>query len=139
MWINFIHSLNYAYRKDKKSCKIQISDAWLAKVRQISDSQNHPILLSYINPNEGLTEVLDGYQYVVNDSFGTGNLNDIVACIGNHSKGLVVAAVVNPIVVRADQLFLENGLIGFIAMNRYAGALADTKAIKTWKQASSST
>lgn len=131
-FVDFQHSLDAAYRNSGR-CKIQLHDLTLAALRKLKDTSGRYI---WSAGTSGLPASLDGYGYVVNNDMahvGSG-AGSAIAAIGDWSR-YIVRVVAMPELIRANELFISDGLVGFKVFQRIDGKLADAKAVKLLKLA----
>lgn len=132
--VNFIHSLDAAYRNTGKAV-VQMHDQTLAFIRRLKDGVGHYIWA----PGEaGAPNSILGYNYVVNNNMAqlSAGANSAVMAFGDFSR-YFVRDVTAPYIVRADELFIASGLIGYRVFSRHDGKLVDTNAVKLLMTASS--
>jgi HK97 family phage major capsid protein len=81
--------------------------------------------------------ILD-FPYVVNNDMPqlTSGAGSNVAAFGDFSR-YFIRDVTTPIVVRADELFIGQGCVGYKVFSRHDGNLADTNAVKLLQTAAS--
>ena len=128
--ISFIHSVDPAYRASGR-CRIQLHDTTLAFVRKLKDGNGRYIWL----PGEaGQPDKLLGYGYVINNAMDQiGSAKKIMA-FGDFSR-YVIRDVTAVTVIRADELFIGAGLIGYKVFSRHDAALTDANAVKYFQNA----
>ena len=105
-----------------------LHDTIAAAVRKLKDSNGQYIW--QMSTIAGTPDRLDGYPVVYN--------NDMSASLAASEKvmefGQLDAYVIRDAgsieIVRADELFLLNGQVAFVAFQRSDGNLADTSAVK---------
>jgi len=133
-YIDFVHSLDAAYRNTGK-CLVQLHDTTLAAIRKLKDGNGRYI---WSAGEAGAPSRLLDYGYVVNNDMAqlTSGAGSIVAAFGDFSR-YFVRDVTAPWIVRADELFIASGLVGYRVYSRHDGQLADTNAVKTLKLAAS--
>ena len=111
----------------------QLHDTTLAAIRKLKDGNGRYIW----SPGEaGLPSRILDFPYVVNNDMAqlTSGVNSAVAAIGDFSR-YFVRDVTTPWIVRADELFISSGLVGYKVFSRHDGNLADTAAVKLLKLA----
>lgn len=126
-WIDFEHSLDQAYRDPGRS-KFQLHDLTLAALRKLKNPLGQYI---WTPGAAGIPERLDNYGYVINnhmDHVGSG-AGKIIGAFGDWSR-FKVRTVAMPEVVRANELFIGAGLVGFKVFQRMDCDLADAAAVK---------
>lgn len=130
--LDWVHSLDAAYRNGGR-CRIMLADSTLAAIRKLKDGANRYIFESGA---AGAPNTILGYQYVVNNDMAnlSSGAASIVAAIGDFQR-YKVRMVAQPELIRANELFISDGLVGFKVFQRIDGNLADTGAVKTLKLA----
>jgi len=126
--IDLIHSLDSAYRNSGRA-KFMLSDTLVASLRKLKDGQGQYIWAAGL---ASAPATLFGYAYVTNNEMPGLAANALPVAFGDFSK-YKVRSVAQPDVIRANELFISDGLIGFKTTQRLDGKLADAKAIKTLK------
>lgn len=132
-WIDFTHSVDRAYRKNP-STAFQFHDTTLAALRKLKDGDSRYIWLA---GQAGEPDQISGYRYVVNNDMDTPAAAKNIAAFGDWEAGYGVRDVANIEIVRANELFIQNSLIGFNAWLRTDGKILDTKAIRLLATAAS--
>lgn len=130
--VDFIHSLDAAYRNTGKAT-VQFHDTTLAAVRKLKDGDGRYIWAA--GAAGAPANILD-FPYVVNNDMGklSDGAGTVVAGFGDFSR-YFVRDVTAPVIVRADELFISDGLIGYKVFSRHDANLADTAAVKLLKTA----
>lgn len=130
--LDLIHSVDSAYRNSGRA-KFMLADTLVAALRKLKDSNGAYIWAA------GLASApasLFGYGYTTNNDCAGLTANALPIAFGDFSK-YKVRSVASPEVIRANELFISDGLVGFKTLHRLDGKLADTKAVKTLKMAAS--
>lgn len=132
--IDFIHSLDAAYRNTGKAT-VQFHDTTLAAIRKLKNAAGQYIWSA--GAAGAPANILD-FPYVVNNDLAklTDGVSKVVAAFGDFSR-YFVRDVAAPVIIRADELFIEDGLVGYKVFSRHDAALADTNAVKLLKTAAS--
>lgn len=130
--LDLVHSVDAGYRNTGR-CRFQMHDTVLAAIRKLKDGSNRYIFAAGAAGAPG--NILD-YQYTVNNDMAqlTGGVNSSVVAFGDFSA-YVVRDVAAPETVRANELFIGDGLVGFRIFSRHDGKLANAKAVKLLKLA----
>lgn len=130
--IDFIHSLDAAYRNTGKAV-VQFHDTTLAAIRKLKNGAGMYIWSA--GAAGAPANILD-FPYVVNNDMAqlTSGADSVVAAFGDFTR-YFIRDVTAPWIVRADELFISDGLIGYKVFSRHDGNLADTNAVKTLKLA----
>jgi HK97 family phage major capsid protein len=126
--IDFIHSLDAAYRNTGK-CFIMLHDMTLAAIRKLKNPLGQYI---WSAGETGVPSAILDYKYVVNNDMpqlATAGAGGNVMAFGDFSR-YFLRDVTAPWIVRADELFISDGLIGYKVFSRHDGNLADTRAVK---------
>ena len=127
--LNLIHSLDSAYRAN--GAKLMLNDGTLCAIRKLKDLQGRYIWQPGMN-GALLATIFDA-SYVVNSSMAS--LSDVegkVLAYGDFSR-YTARRVSMPMVIRANELFISDGLIGFKTIERLDGKVTDASAIKYLK------
>lgn len=124
--IDLIHSVDSAYRNSGRA-KFMLADTLVSALRKLKDSQGQYIWAAGL---ASAPATLFGYGYVTNNDMPGFAANAVPIAFGDFSK-YKVRSVAAPEVIRANELFISDGLVGFKTLHRLDGRLADTKAIKT--------
>lgn len=125
--ISLIHSIDPAYRSDP-TFRLMMADSTLAHIRKFTDG-NGRFLLSELGAGTPVSVL--GTPVVINNEMPTlasGAGSKVI--LAGAFKHYVVRDVLLPRMVRADQLFIDNGLIGFKIFSRHDGKLVNTSAVK---------
>lgn len=131
--IDFIHSVDAAYRNQPGKCFVQLHDTSLAAIRKLKDGNGRYIWQA--GAAGAPANILD-FPYVVNNDMGklADGAGTVVAGFGDFSR-YFVRDITTPVIVRADELFIGSGQIGYKVFSRHDGNLADTNAVKLLKTA----
>lgn len=130
--IDLVHSVDRAYRADP-SFKLMLHDLTLAAIRKLKDGDGRYI---WGAGTAGEPSRILEYQYQVNNDMphlggGAGSEVMLAGCFSKYA----VRDVTQTVVVRADELFIGDGLIGFRLYSRHDGLLTQPKAVKKLKLA----
>jgi HK97 family phage major capsid protein len=130
--IDFVHSLDAAYRNTGKAV-VQMHDTTLAAIRKLKNGNGQYIWQA--GAAGAPANILD-YGYVVNNDMPqlTSGAGSVVMAFGDFSR-YFIRDVTAPYIVRADELFISDGLIGYKVFSRHDGNLADSRAVKLLKLA----
>jgi HK97 family phage major capsid protein len=130
--LDLIHSVDAGYR-GSPNFRLQLHDTTLAAVRKLKDGAGRYIFSSATG---GAPSTILDIPYVVNNDLATlsDGASSTVVAAGDFSRYFIrdVTAVE---VVRANELFIGDGLVGFRVFQRADANLADTKAVKLLKLA----
>ena len=121
------HSVDPAYR-NSPNFGLMFHDNVLLAIKKLVDSQNRPLWMpSYV---AGQPDLIDGTRYFINqDMDGTINTASKLILAGDFSK-YIVRISQDMMFARRDELYSENGLVGFQAWMRFDGELINTAAVK---------
>ncbi len=125
--LDLIHSVDAGYR-ESGNFRLQLHDTTLAAIRKLKDGDNRYIFAA---GSAGAPAAILDYPYVVNNSMpqlSSGVSSKVVAA--GDFKRYFVRDVTSPIVRRADELFIGDGLVGFRVFSRHDGNVVDSAAIK---------
>ncbi len=133
--IDFIHSLDAAYRNQPGKCFVQLHDTTLAAIRKLKDGNGRYIWSA--GESGQPSRILD-FPYVVNNNVSqlTAGAGTVVAAFGDFSR-YMVRDVTQTVIIRADELFASDGLVGYKIFQRSDANLADVNAVKLLKTAAS--
>jgi len=100
----------------------------LLAIKKLVDGENRPLWMpSYV---AGQPDRIDGTQYWINQDMDSSiNASSKLILAGDFSK-YIVRIVQDMIFARRDELYSENGLVGFQAWMRFDGECINTAAIK---------
>jgi HK97 family phage major capsid protein len=131
--IDFIHSLDAAYRNNPGKCFVQLHDTTLAAIRKLKDGNGRYI---WSAGEAGAPSRILDFPLVVNNDMPqlTSGVSSAVMAFGDFSR-YFVRDVTTPWLIRADELFISDGLIGYKVFSRHDGQLADSNAVKVLKLA----
>jgi len=121
------HSIDPAYRNSPQF-GFMFNDAVLLAIKKLVDSQNRPLWMpSYV---AGQPDTIDGTRYYINQDMDSSiNASSKLILVGDFSK-YIVRMVQDMIIARRDELYSENGLVGFHGWMRFDGECINTAAIK---------
>lgn len=121
------HSIDPAYRNSPQF-GFMFNDAVLLAIKKLVDSQNRPLWMpSYV---AGQPDTIDGTRYYINQDMDSSiNASSKLILVGDFSK-YIVRMVQDMIIARRDELYSENGLVGFQGWMRFDGECINTAAIK---------
>ena len=117
--ISLLHSVDPSYRVPGETYWM-MHDAVLGVVRQITDSAGNAIWQLSAGP--GIPDTLLGYPIQINQNMAStvATTNKTVA-FGNWMEGYLVRDVMPLTFRRLDELYAENGQVGFVAHMRIGG------------------
>jgi HK97 family phage major capsid protein len=130
--LDFVHSIDAGYR-NSPNFKLMLHDTTLAAIRKLKDNAGSYIFSA--GAAGAPARVLD-IPYVVNNAMpqltsGTGS--KVIA--GGDFGRYFVRDVTGVTVVRANELFVGSGLVGFRVFSRHDANLTDANALKYLKLA----
>lgn len=117
--VDLEHSLDPAYRQ---GASFQMRDATLKILKKLLDADNRPLWSSGIAVKEPNT--LLGYPYNYNEHMAAVQASNKSIAFGNFKK-FVIRDVQDLLVVRANELHLANGQVGFYAFFRTDSKVLD--------------
>ena len=119
--VNLEHSVDPAYRRGP-SVGWQFNDGTLKTIKKLVDSQSRPLWLPGIAVKE--PDTILGYKYVINQDMAAIQASNKSMAFGDWSKFLI-RDVRNPLIVRANELYIGNGQIGFFIFSRHGSNVLD--------------
>ena len=130
--IDLVASVNYAYRNGNR-CSFMTSDANLAKIRKLKDSQNRPVFIpGWDGLGRAMPDTILGYNVVVNDDVAAMAANAKSVLFGDFSFYKVRDALDITMFRFDDSAYAKLGQVGFLAWLRSGGNLVDTAAVKAY-------
>lgn len=127
--VNLIHKVDPAYRAGSRW---MFNDATASVLEQLVDGNNRPILNSSLN---GISNMVDGgkiqggstllgYPVVINNDVATMAANAKSIAFGDFSS-YFIREVMDIMLVRFAEKYMDSGQIGFVAFNRIDGNQVD--------------
>jgi len=129
--VNLEHSVDPSYRR---GAKYMFHDKTLSQLKRIFDKFGRPLWVPGISVSE--PDRLNGYEYVINQAFPQIAVGHNTVAFGDLSK-FVVRKVSGWTVQRLNELFAQNGQVGFISNMRVDSNLvmaANVPAINVLQQ-----
>lgn len=132
--VDFYHSIDAGYR-NSPNFGFQFHDTTLAAIRKLKDGNGRYI---FVAGSAGAPSTILDTKYTVNNSMPqlTDGVNSKVVAAGDWSR-YFVRDVTQAIILRADELFAGDGLVGYRVWQRMDGNLTDLNAVKYMKLAAS--
>ncbi len=131
--VDLIASVNASYRS-AGSCEFMTSDANLAKVRKLKDSQGRPIFIpGWDGLGKPMPDTILGYKVNINDDVAAMAANAKSILFGDFSYYKVRDALDVLMFRFDDSAYVKLGQIGFLAWQRTGGNLVDTTAVKYYQ------
>lgn len=132
--LDFYHSIDAGYR-NAPNFGLQFHDTTLAALRKLKDGNGRYIFNAGSAGAPGT--ILDA-KYVVNNSMPqlSSGVSSKVIAAGDWSR-YFARDVTQIVILRADELFAGDGLVGYRVWQRMDGNLTDTNAVKYLKLAAS--
>jgi HK97 family phage major capsid protein len=130
--LDLIHAVDAGYR-NSPGFRLQFHDTTLAAIRKLKDGNGSYI---WAAGAAGAPNQILGTGYVTNNDMPTlaDGVNKAVVAAGDFSR-YFVRDVTGVEVVRANELFIGDGLVGFRIFSRHDGNLTDANAVKVLKTA----
>lgn len=128
--VNLEHSVDPSYRR---RAKYMFHDSTLGKIKRIIDKFGRPLWAPGISVNE--PDTINGYPYVINQSMPVIAPSATTVVFGDLKK-FVVRKVSGISVQRLNELYAENGQVGFLSNMRVDSRLIDagTHPVNTLQQ-----
>lgn len=131
--VDLIASVNASYRA-AGNCVFMTSDANLAKVRKLKDSQGRPIFIpGWDGLGKPMPDTILGYRVQINDDIAAMAANAKSVLFGDFSYYKVRDALDVAMWRFDDSAYVKLGQIGFLAWQRTGGNLVDTTAVKYYQ------
>jgi HK97 family phage major capsid protein len=131
--IDLIASVNAAYRASG-ACEFMTSDANLAKVRKLKDTQGRPIFIpGWDGLGKPMADTILGYKVNINDDVAAMAANAKSILFGDFSYYKVRDALDVAMWRFEDSAYVKLGQIAFLAWQRTGGNLVDTTAVKYYQ------
>lgn len=119
--VDLEHSVDPAYRIGPK-VGWQFNDGTLKVLKKLVDGQSRPLWLPGMAVRE--PDTILGYRYGINQHMAAVAASNKSIAFGDWSK-YWIRDVMNILIVRANELHIGNGQIGFYAFARYDGDIID--------------
>lgn len=119
--VDLEHSVDPAYRNGPKVAW-QMADGTLKVIKKLVDSQNRPLWLPGIAVRE--PDTILGYRYGINQHMAAVQASNKSLAFGDWSK-FWIRDVSSMLIVRANELHIGNGQIGFYAFGRHDSVIVD--------------
>jgi len=130
--IDLIASVNYSYRQGS-NCAFMTSDANLAKIRKLKDSQQRPIFIpGWDGLGKPMPDTILGYRVVINDDIAAMAASAKSVLFGDFSYYKVRDAMDVTMFRFEDSAYAKLGQVAFLAWMRSGGNLVDTTAVKAY-------
>lgn len=113
------HSVDPEYRPN---ARFMFNDSTLSAIKRLLDGQNRPLWAPGIGV--GQPDRILGYPYVINQAVAVMAANARSVFFGDLSK-YFIRRVQQMTIVRANERYIENGLVGFFTFSRADGRLLD--------------
>lgn len=117
--VDLEHSVNPAHRKGGS---FQMADGTIKIIKKLLDADNRPLWASGIAVKEPSTIL--GYQYSFNEHMAAVAASNKSVAFGNFKK-FILRDVQDLLIIRANELHLANGQVGFYAFWRHDSKLLD--------------
>ncbi len=118
--VDLEHSVDPAYRQS--GCAFQMHDGTLKIIKKLLDADNRPLWASGIAVREPNTIL--GYPYAINQHMAAVQASNKSIAFGQWSK-FIIRDAMNIMMVRANELHIGNGQIGFYAFFRTDSKMLD--------------
>lgn len=115
------HSVDPAYRTGP-SVGWQFKDSTLKVIKKLVDTQNRPLWLPGLAVKE--PDTILGYKYVINQDMAAVQASNKSIAFGDWSK-FWIRDVRGMMIVRANELHIQTGQVGFYLFSRHDSAVMD--------------
>lgn len=119
--VDLEHSVDPAYRTGPK-VGFQMADSTLKILKKLKDSQNRPLWLPGFAVRE--PDTILGYKYGINQHMAPVAASNKSLAFGDWSK-YWIRDIGQLLIVRANELHLQNGQVGFYVFSRHDGKVVD--------------
>lgn len=119
--VDLQHSVDPAYRRGP-SVGWMFNDTTLKIIKKMKDSQNRPLWIPGVALRE--PDTILGYKYAVNQDMADYAASNKPIAFGDWSKFLI-RDVRNPMIIRANEKFLDQGMFGFYLFSRHGSNVLD--------------
>jgi HK97 family phage major capsid protein len=119
--VSLEHSVDPAYRRGA-GVRWKFADSTLKLLKQLKDSENRPLWLPGLAVRE--PDTILGYRYTINQDMAAVEASAKSVAFGDFAK-FFVRDVSNMLIVRANELHIANGQIGFYVFSRHDSAVVD--------------
>jgi HK97 family phage major capsid protein len=134
--IALIHSVDYAYRaRAGNAAQFMVRDSTLAAVRQLKDTQGHPLWQPTLQA--GVPDNLLGYGVITNNDLPAMTANATSILFGDFAAGYVIRDVLGIQALRLEERYADWLQVGFLAFMRSDATIQDPSAYKAYVNASS--
>lgn len=127
------HSLDKAYRSN---AKWMFTDLTEAAIRKLVDSTGQP-LWTMGNIQNGSPDTILGHPYVINNDMADFGAAATPIAFGDFQRAYYIRMVNGVGLRRLNELYATSDEVGFVAFMRVDADIADTKALKLFKNAAS--
>lgn len=117
--VDLEHAVNRAYRRN---AKWMMADSTLKALKKLKDSMGRPLWQPGLAVRE--PDTIMGYPYVINDDVPAMAASAKSILFGDFSN-YFIRDVMDVVVFRISEKYIENGQIGFVAFSRHDGRLID--------------
>lgn len=125
--VDLEHSVDPAYR-DPDRCRLMLADATLKLLRKLKDGNQRPLWEPSLQA--GVPSLFNGYRYVINNDMPAATASNKSVLFGDFGAYYIVRQVTGVLVVRLQELFMQNLQQAFFAVNRMDGGVKDASAVK---------
>lgn len=127
--IDLKHSVDPAYRRGENS-GYMLHDSVLAVIKKLSIGTGDARPLWQPSYREGAPDMIDGSKYWINQAMdSTVDASSKVMLYGDFSK-YRIRLVQELLIIRLNERYADNGLVGFVGFMRWDGECVNTAAIK---------
>lgn len=119
--VDLEHSVDPAYRASPKA-GWQMADGTLKILKKLKDSQNRPLWLPGFAVRE--PDTILGYKYGINQHMAAVAASNKSLAFGDWSK-YWIRDIGQLLIVRANELHIANGQVGFYVFSRHDGKVVD--------------
>lgn len=117
--VDLEHSVDEAYRSQ---AEWMFNDLTLRELKKLKDGEGRPLWLPGLSVREPDTVL--GYRFVPNNNMPKMEADNAAVVFGDFSK-YHIRDVMDVLLVRLDEVYIEHGQVGFLAFSRHDGLLLD--------------
>lgn len=121
------HSVDPAYRAN---AQYAFNDLSLMMLRLLKDADGRPLWQPSLTA--GAPDMFNGKPYTIDNDLPTPGAGKKSILFGDFKAGYVLRNVMNPLIVRAAERYIEQGIVAFFGFARFDGQPDDPYAIRAY-------
>lgn len=127
--MDLLHSVDPAYRQSS-TCGFMLHDSILAAIKKLQLGSGDATPLWLPSVREGEPDTILGKPYWINQGMDSALTTGKKVMLFGDFNYYVIRMVQNMLVVRLNERYADNGLVGFVGHMRWDGECLNTAAIK---------